>query len=34
MGINICELQEKRLIIRLRSLKVKGEVIDFFDTEE
>ena len=28
MGINICELQEKRLIIRLRSLKVKGEVIE------
>ena len=27
-GINICELQEKRLITRLRSLKVKGEVIE------
>lgn len=28
MGINICELQEKRLVDRLRSLKVKGEVIE------
>lgn len=28
MGINICELNEKRLIDRLRSLKVKGKVIE------
>jgi len=28
MGINICALQEKRLVDRLRSLKVKGEVIE------
>lgn len=28
MGINICALQEKRLIDRLCSLKVKGEVIE------
>lgn len=28
MGINICELQEKRIVDRLRSLNVKGEVIE------
>ena len=28
MGINICALQEQRLVDRLRSLKVKGEVIE------
>lgn len=28
MGINICELQEKRLVDHLHSLKVKGEVIE------
>ena len=28
MGINICALQEKRLVDRLHSLKVKGEVIE------
>ena len=28
MGINICQLQEKRIVDRLRSLKVKGEVIE------
>ena len=28
MGINLCELQEKRIIDRFRSLKVKGEVIE------
>jgi hypothetical protein len=28
MGINICALQEKRLVDHLRSLKVKGEVIE------
>ena len=28
MGINICALQEKRLADHLRSLKVKGEVIE------
>ena len=28
MGINFWELQEKRLVDRLRSLKVKGEVIE------
>ena len=27
MGINICALQEKRLVDRIRSLKIKGEVI-------
>ena len=28
MGLNICSLQEKRLVDRLHSLKVKGEIIE------
>ena len=28
MGFNICSIQEKRLVDRLHSLKVKGEIIE------